>query len=310
MQPDINAVHADQRLTNFSTKIAPDIKNCVWRAIAPVIGVDKKSDTYWTFNQGDQFRINAQVIADGDAPPITGYRLSNDSFACEQYSQGTNLTWAQDKNADAILRMRYNKTTFVTAQTELKIEKDLADAIDTTGVAGTDVTGGSDFTQWNDFDSSTPIDDMQDGIDAIVGASGIFPNVARFGYQTWSKLARNPEVMGVLGAHERAIVTPDLLAEALRLDKIVICQAIYNSTDANQTASYSYIWGKNAHLMYVDPNPGPETATALHTFEWQPFKVRTVPIELNKTDVIERWGWYDQKVVGSNLMYYFYNAVA
>jgi len=310
MQPGIYSVHTDAILTNFSKKIAPNIEDCQWRNIAPIIRVSKKSDNYYTFDQGDRFRITATKIADGDHFPISGFNLSSDSYDCEQFSQGTNLTWAQADNADDVLQLRLEKSQFCTEQTELKMEYDLAAAIDTTNVWGTDVVGTTDFVKWSTYDTSTPVDDFHTGIDTFVGECGKFPNVLVLPYQTWSVLSRHPELLDILGAQERGIIKPELLAQVLNLEKVIICKSIYNSAEENQDASYNYIWGKNALLLYIAPNPGRATATAVHTFEWKPFVVRQVAGEKEKTDYIERYGWYDYKVVASNLGYYFSAAVA
>jgi len=310
MEPGIYSVHTDAILTNFSQKIAPNIEDCQWRNIAPIIPVKKKSDNYVVFNQADRFRINAQKIADGDTFPISGFGYSTDSFSCEQFSQGTNLTWAQAENADDILQLRLEKTQYCVEQTELKMEYDLAAAIDTASAWDNYVTGTTDFIKWNDYDTSTPIDDFHTGIDTFVKSSGKFPNVLVLPYQTWSVLKRHPELLDLLGAHERGKVKTELLADELEVEKIIICKSIYNSTQKGQDADYGFIWGKNALLLYVSPNPGRASATAVHTFAWKPFVVRQVVGEKEKTDYIERYGWYDYKVVASNLGYYFASAVA
>ena len=107
------------------------------------------------------------------------------------------------------------------------------------------------------------------------------------------------------------MVTVQLVAELFEVDRLIIGKAKYNSANKNQTASYSYVWGKDVVLAYVEPQPSLEGVCAWKTFRWRQmstdvgYQVRTYRDEAKGGggEWIEVENSYDEKAVCTDVAY-------
>lgn len=299
-QPTKSMVHVDKPLTNLSIAYRND--EYIWDRIFPVVKVNKESDKYYVFTQGDWFRDEARVRAPGDPVALTGYTLSTDSYACEEYAVGTKLPDRIVQNADQPpLRLRMEKAELVTQRVHLKLERQLASEIWTTGVWGTDNTSATDW----DNASSTPTTDVQTAIDTIALATGKIPNTLVLGYEVWSALKFNSDITDLIKYTQRGVATPQLLAQIWDLDNVIIGRAIYNTSKEGQTPSYSPVWGDNALVCYVAPNPGRMTPSAGYTFMARAPQIGRYYDEETESEIIRCSVILDFVVTGSGLGYFF-----
>jgi len=304
-QPVKQSVYIDKALTNIS--IAYRNRSYIWDQIFPAVRVDKESGKYWVFTQGDWFRDEAAVRAPGDEAPKSGFTLSTSSYNCEEYALATDLPDRTLDNADAALRLRVSKTEFVTDKILLRMERQLASEIFTTGIWGTDNTTATD---WDDTTNSTPIEDVMTAIDTIALATGIEPNTLVLGREVWKALKVHPDIKDVIKYTQKAIPTPDLLAQIWDLERVLIGRAIYNSAAEGATPSYSAVWGKHALVCHVAPNPGLMTPSAGYTFLARPFRVRRWRDDAKEAEIIEASIIVDFVVTGSGLGYFFSSIVS
>ena len=303
-QPVKQSVYIDKALTNIS--IAYKNANYIWNEVFPVVRVDKESGKYWVFTQGDWFRDEAVIRAPGDEAPKSGFTLSTSSYNCVEYALATDIPDRTLDNADAALRLRVSKTEFVTDKTQLRMERQLASEIFTTGVWGTDTTP----TNLWDTSTGTPIEDVMTAIDTIALATGVEPNTLILGREVWKALKTHADIKDVIKYTQKAIPTPDLLAQIWDLDRVLIGRAIYNSADEGATPSYAAIWGKHALVCHVAPNPGLMTPSAGYTFVARPFRVRRWRDDAKEAEIIEASIIADFVITGSGLGYFFSNVVS
>jgi len=314
MIPTKKDLHYDKLLTNLL--IGYRNKKFSWPELSPIINTNgRESDKYATYPKKDWFRNTAEVAAPSGPVPIGGFTVSDDSFTTKEYIQGTTLADQTLQNANEIhkVRTRKNKARWCVNAINIKMEVDLAAVIDTTGAWGTDMTGATsaDSTHciyWSDFDNSTPIDDIEAAKDVIQLSTAEDPNVFFIARPVWTKVKRNPEILDLLGAHERGIATPELLAQAFEFDKVVIGQSIYNSANAAQDEVMTRCWGDNALLLYVTKTPSEEDPTAVYTFQAQDLIIRSWRednINMRKSEVFEASINQGYKVVASDLGYFF-----
>jgi len=311
MKPTKADMHVDKLLTNLL--IGYRNKKYVWSDVAPIVNTNgRTSDKYATYPLADWFRKTAEVAAPSGPVPIGGFSVSTDSFTTSLYIQGTTLADEDVANANEIhkTRIRKNKARWCVDRIEMKMEADLADTIDTTGVWGTDNTTATD---WDDYDNSTPVEDIETARDTIQLNTAEDPNVFLTNRKVWTKLKRNPEILDLLGANERSLATPELLASQFELEKIIIGSALYNSAKEGQTASMSRIWGDNALLLYVTNTPSEQDPTAVYTFQAQPLQIRSWRedgVNMRKSEVFEATINQGYKVVASDLGYFFSSIIS
>ena len=116
------------------------------------------------------------------------------------------------------------------------------------------------------------------------------PNVLVLGGQVWPKLRTNPAVKGYIQSRASTAAGPvplnvelSLVAELLGLERVVVGRAKYNSAQEGATAVSSYIWGKSAALIRVEPNPDPlmtETFGYTYRFGGKAYRNEVIPDRL------------------------------
>lgn len=303
-QPALSAVHVDAALSRIS--IAYKNPAYIWSQAAPTVKVDKESDKYYLFTQGDWFRDEATIRAEGTPAAVSGFTLSTHSYSTVEYALATKLADRILANADAALDLRAAKAAFATDKVQLRMERELAGKVFTTGVWGTDNTTATD---WDD-PASTPLTDVQTAIDTIRTATGQRANTLILGAQTWSKgLKFHADVTDVIKYTQKGIPTPSLLAQIWDLQTVLVGDAIYNTAPEGVTPSYSDIWPDNALVCYLPSAPGLMTPSAMYTFISRPFRVRTWRNEVEEAEYVEASCVADFVVTGSGLGYFFYDLI-
>jgi hypothetical protein len=108
-----------------------------------------------------------------------------------------------------------------------------------------------------------------------------------------------------------------LIAAVLGIGEVIVQMASYNSALEGAAASFGYIHGKSALLLYVPPAPGVNVPSAGYQFVWTGLvgaeggtRVKRFRREEKEADQIEGQLAVDFKVVAPTLGAFFSNAVA
>ncbi|MEI8396209.1 MAG: major capsid protein [Rhodospirillaceae bacterium] len=94
--------------------------------------------------------------------------------------------------------------------------------------------------------ASKPIAQLRDYIETVRRSVGIRPNVAVFSAEAFAALEENPSIVDRFKLSQ-PILTPDLVAALLRLDRVVIAEAVY----ADDNDVFVDVWGNNVILAYA-----------------------------------------------------------
>ncbi len=317
-QPTLNQVHIDKPLTRISVAYLQSQENFVAPRVFPQIPVEKKSDKYFVLTKADWFRDEAKPRPDATESAGSGFAVSNDSYLCEVFAIHKDVGDQLIANADNPLNPRRDATEFVTQRMLIRQEKQWAADFFTTGVWATDVVGGTDFTQWSDQTGSDPISDIELGKETILQNTGFLPNTLVLGYQVFRHLKEHPSILNKIQFVREALIDEQALARIFGVRNLFVARAVENTAAEGATASFSFISGKNALLCYVEPNPGLLRPSAGYTFVWTGISegfgttvaVSRFRMENLKAERVEAQMAWDNKVVGSDLGYFFSAAVA
>lgn len=310
MRPTTSDVHIDTPLQNVSVLYKP--KNFIAEMIAPIVPVIHRSDKYYKFDTGDQFRDTAEYRAPGTAATRHGFGLSTDTYSCEEIAEATTLNDKERRNADSVLRLEIAKTNFVTNKVLLKLERLIAAKCCTTTNWGSNYSTPSNL--WDDYDNSDPIADFETAINTVEENTGELVNKIVISKNVWKKLKHHPQLLERLPSTNLKTATIDTLKSILANDnytniEILIGSAMYNTAKQGQTASFSPIWNKDVFVGSITQAPALETPTALYTFvfpEESTGQIRGLwkwREESIHSDVYECAMDFDCKVVGSDLGY-------
>ncbi|MDX1744985.1 MAG: hypothetical protein R3324_03530, partial [Halobacteriales archaeon] len=248
----------------------------------------------------------------------SGYALTTDSYFCDVFAVHKDVDDQVRANADAALNLERDATEFVTNHLLQKLEQDFVSTFFAASVWGTDKTGGTDFTQFDDV-SSTPIETTRAEITAIAKKTGYKPNTLVMGAEAWQEgWQDHPDVLDRIKYTQTGSVSEDLVARLLGVDRILVAWSVKNTGAEGETASYDFNWGKNMLLCYVPPRPGLNVPSAGYTFTWTGYpgaasngmRMKRFRMEHLAADRVEGEFSYDQKVVASELGTFFSGVVA
>lgn len=317
-QPTSSDVHVDAILTNISVAYIQEQGNFIANRVFPVVPVEKQSDKYFKYNKGDWFRDEAQVRAPATESAGSGYGLTTDNYSTQVYAFHKDVDDQVRANADTPLNPDRDATTFVTQRMLLRQEIDWSSTYFTTGVWATDKTGAVDFTQWSNYTSSDPIEDIEAGKSTILSSTGFMPNVMVLGYDVFRQLRHHPDVVDRIKYTSSEVPAEGILARLFGVDRVLVTRAIKNSGAEGATDSFAQVHGKNAALYYVAPSPGLLTPSAGYQFVWrgvsdgmgQNIGITRFRMPELRADRIEAQMAWDYKVVSSDLGYFFSACVA
>jgi len=311
MQPTPGDVNFDQLLTNISVAYVQDTTRFIFNKVFPIIPVDKSSGTYATYTENDWFRDEAKVRAAGDESEGSGYTISSDTYNCALYAMHKDIADPVRRNAESVFNLDKDATQLVTMKLLLKQEIKWTTDFFATSKWGTDVVGNVGYTKWSNFANSDPMGDVATGKQTVLTNTGFEPNTLVLGYQAFETLKRHPDFVDRVKYSSSDAVTEELLARLLGVNKVFVAKAVKATNIEGATSAYSLVQGDNALLCYVAPNPGLLVPSAGYTFSWnfapvgQGIAIKKIRIEQKEVDRIEGQVAWDNKIIGSDLGYFF-----
>ncbi len=273
--PGASEVHVDGLLTNISI----GYKNEAYIAdqIFPTVLVNKKSDIVPKFYQSDWYRRRAKRLGEREAPPVGGYNVdTSDTYYCHNVGGAHFISDDRLANQDMPFSADRDGVAWVTDGILLEQEYRFVTDFWKTGVWTTDKAGGSDFTKWSTYATSTPIQNIRDYMRIARRLTGKNPNKLVLGDLTYDVLVDHPNMLDRIkysaGSAAPALVSPELIAQLLSLDEVLIGLSQYTtSPEGTDEASVTYtpMWDDDALLLYVPPSPSLFTPAAGYTFTWR-----------------------------------------
>lgn len=314
--PTLNDLHVDTLLTNIS--IAYRNPAYVADLMFPMVQVSKQSNKYPVYTKADWFRNEATRRAPGEEAKRSGYNVdSSNTFYCDNFAHGTDITDEQRAGADDVYKMNLDRagSEYVTDKLQLQREVQWMANFFVTGVWGTSTTPGN---LWDVYASSTPIQDIHDGVETILTNTGKIANTLLLGYNVWNELQDHPNFLDRIKHTERGVLTEELLARIVGVERVVVARAIYTTNlELNTDETYQFVAGKHALLAYVPPRPSLLEPSAGYTFVWDGGFGGAGPQILQRrrdgarhTDVIEGFSWYDQKITAADCGYMWVSIVS
>jgi hypothetical protein len=289
--PELENVHKDQILSNISVQY----RNAalVGTELMPIVGVKKESDIYYIYDsKADQFRIPQTLRAPKTESKTVDWKVTTGTYSCNEHALNDLIDDREKNNADAPLNLEVDTVEFITDILTLGLEMRIKDILEA------NLSANAPSIKWDVYtDGSNPIGDIETGKDAIHAVIFKEPNVLLLGKAVYDKLKHHPDILDRIKYVQKGVVTPELMASVFEIEKVIVAKAGYNTAKEGKTASYSYLWGKNAILAYVEPKPGIKKFSLGYTFQSQPFQTRRARIEVKHSDWFEVGSIQDEKMV-------------
>lgn len=327
MRPTPSEVHVNRPLTSISIAYMQDESGFVADRAFPIIPSDHKSDSYFRYDRSFWLRNDMSKRAPGAESEGSDYGVDTDTFTTEVYALHKDISDQTRANEDSPLSGDLDATEFLAGKALLKKETLFAASFLTTGAWTTDITGvasapgGGQVLQWNDA-SSNPIEDVRTGKRTVKGTTGFSPNKLVLGKAVYDTLCDHPDILDRIKygqtAGAPAMVNANVLAQLFEVDEVLVMESIQNTAVEGATASYSFIGGKKALLLYTPKRAGLRVPSAGYTFAWNQYtgasengvQVSRFRMEPRKSDRVEIEAAFVQKKVAAELGYFWNTIVA
>lgn len=251
----------DPYLTTLSIEYANRPDGYIAKEVFPILDSEKKrTGRYRKFRGDTRFRkYDDEMPKIGHANEIDFNLDTDGTYACvdralevgiadkdrdEFVSQGIDLVEAGMRAlTDSIMIGREYRTMSIVTNT--------------TNMSGyyADLTVANRWDNYTSADSD-PFDDVETMRASIHSSTGGQMNRLLIGRQVFDKVKHHPLVLDRIKYTMAATVnnvTPALLAQAFGVEKVLVGDPLYVTTDEGQTVSLGYIWGKIALGYYVPP---------------------------------------------------------
>lgn len=320
-----SAVHLDQPLTNLTIAYVQDQANFIADKIFPVVGVDRQSDKYYTYDRDNMNRTgDVAKLAPRTEVNRIGLAISNDSYYADVYGLGMDFDEQTLANEDAALDIRAAGAQTLVNRLLIHREEQFASTFFGSGIWGTDNTPTN---LWSDYTNSTPIKDVTNARRTMQLKSGGFkPNTMVVGKEVRDVLINHPDILARLNGgatvSNTALITDAKLAEIFEVENFYVMEAVKNTSVEGVAESNSFIGGDHALLVHGPKGAGKMTPAAGLTFAWNNIPSANnlgITVESYSDDALKRMQVaehiqvkmaYDMKVTGSDLGYFFNQVIA
>jgi hypothetical protein len=324
-QPTLNSVHVDAILTNISVAYMQNRDNFIADKVFPIIPVDKKSDKYFKYTKNDWFRDEAQRRAPATESAGGGYNLSTDTYSADVFAFHKDVPDQIVANADSPLNPLREAAEFVTHRLLLRRELQFVSDFMSPGVWGTTINGtagtataGTFATQWSNYNSSDPIEDIEEAKADILSNTGMEANTLVLGYEVFRQLKNHPDLVDRIKYTSSQTITSEMIAAMFDIPRVIVSKAVKATNLEGATEGYAFATGKTAMLCHVAPSPGLMTPSAGYMFSWtgvsgglgQTIGTSQFRMDSIRADRVEAEIAFDNKVIGADLGYFWNNIVA
>jgi hypothetical protein len=282
-------------------------------AVLPTITVKNQTGKHWIYDRGRFRNTNSKRGQGAPSNEITlnlttGLPYFAEDHALKQFVADEDVDNAMDSSAPFT-----DATENVTERLFIAREIEAASILTSTAVL-TQNTTLSGTSQFSDYSNSDPFAAIETGMATVHAAIYQQPNTLIMGKQVWDKLKHHPDFLERVKYTQKGVISTDLLASLIGVDRIIIGAAGKNTTAEGQTDSMSYIWGKDVILAYINPRIGQKSITLGLTYRWKQRIVERMrgSNEEDRKGTYVRVGndYYDEQLVSALAGYLIKNAVA
>jgi len=296
--PSAKDVHVDTAMSNIAQGFFQNPAGFGAGEVFAEVPVKKKSDRYYKFNKGDLNRDEARERAPGTNSARGGYRVTDEGYNCKENSFEHPVPDEVYENTD-LVQLEAANIQFVTNKLKIRREVKFVESFLATG-AGWDTEAAPAGGQWDA--GNDPIGDLRGQIEAIKQEVGHRANVIAMGSQVWTVLEDHADLIARMKLSDDKVVTPDLLARLLRVEKIVVFDAVYNAADEGIADDMNFIAPKNVLVCYRTATPSILTPSAGYIFSWKdrdgfPVRMDSYYEERPEQTVYRGKTNYDMKIV-------------
>lgn len=266
MQPKTAITRLDLSLTYSEFSLRANRKGFIGLQILRPVIVGKSS--------GDYPKVTIESVlgpiedtrrnADGTYKRSKG-EYEMDSFTTVEHGVEEHVSDSDIEMYGDIMDAEYYARERAINRDLIRLEHDIATTVIDTAVFTGALTGAVS-TPWTTLATSTPITDIDNGIEACRANCGFKPNTLQITDYTLRKMARSAQVQDLLKYSGRDdpknLEMINGIKNLLHIENIVVAEGVKNTADEGQTASFQRLWPTDkAMLCYVSDSQDPKDPT-------------------------------------------------
>lgn len=302
-------LHVDQHLTNVAINYRP--QNLIADMIAPIVPVDKQSNSYPIFSRQEAFSIESTERAPGTEAKKITRSVSSAKYDAVNYALGRDITIEDVANMDQAYR--YELDTGASAYIIGKLGLDWERRV--TNLAVTTASVGSVFvcnSTWGAAGSTAgdPIVGVFQLIEHVQGTTGQRPNSLWYGWKAWNRFRRNYHARNFLQGVNNGggNIRREQVAGLFEVGRVIVSDALYHTANEGQSAyTLDNAMADQVIAYYAPTAPSREEPSWFYSFRWQnpqlpaPLTVFRHPYDSRKQiETIEAGYYQDEIVVGAD----------
>lgn len=318
--PKLSDVYVNRPLSDLSVAWAQDQSGYIADIVFPPISSEHASGSYYEFPRAAWLRDEAKKRAPCTESVGGDYDLITRDYSTCNFAYHKDICDDVVDNADAALNLEREAAMFVAMKMLLRKDSEWAQAYFQTGVWSSDVDVSAG-TRW-DQPGATPIADLRAAICDQGLLTGFEPNTLVLARKTYNALLDSADFLNRVQfgqVNNPSMVSTDLMAAVLGIDRVVVAHAIRNVAAESKpdTESNEHILAEGALLTYSAPNPGLMTPSAGYTFNWTGRRgagqngMRTLRFEMPHLRAMRIEGEvaFEHKLVSADMGTYFFNTL-
>lgn len=301
-------LHIDQNLTNVALAYRP--AGMIADMIAPIVPVDKETNVYPVFLQGEALARHSTLRARNTQAQRITRSVSSGNYACKNYALAYDQPIEDRANMDAAYAYQLDIGATTAVLDGLYLDWDCR-VLQQVGSASNVSTGFLTGSSWIGATNGDPISQIWKMFEQVQTTTAYKPNSLLFGWKAWNYFRRNANARNyVLGTNNGGgAVTRRAAQEAFEVERFLVSEAFYNSANEAQAQNLVNTFPADAVLAYYAPaSPSRDTPSFMYSFRWTapglpaPLVVERHPYDSkSKNDSIEAGYYQDEKITASAL---------
>ena len=295
-------VHINTPLNNVAIAYRPN--SMIADQIAPVVNVNKQSDSFYKWEIADAFRIWESKRAPATEANVMERNMSSDTYYAKNYALKDRIPYEDIENADAGMLFTERSSRIMSIKDALMLDMEQRVALKCTSgsnVGSYSATGSA----WDDYANSDPILDIETGILNVEDSTGYRPNSILLSRKAWRHLRNNTTLIGrIFGEQSRKVVKPADIADLFELERVLVGGALYNTAARNQTATLSPLWSDDVLIYYAPKTARKDAPSFMYSFRWNKIsnmQAYIYQLPKSKAEEIELAYYQDEKITASAL---------
>lgn len=319
--PTLASTHYDMPLSNISIAYMQEDDAYIAHKVFPIVPVESRAGFYWKYDRGEWLKAQAKKRADVTESAGSGFTVTQDTYATDVYAFHQDVGAQITADLTFPMNLLSDAAKFVAKVMLNTQEIDFANAFFKTGVWGTDLTGhattntGSNFIQFSNYSTSTPVATIDRAKDFVEGTTGYKVNTMVMGKDVFNVLKEHPAIIDRIKYTTADVVTEQLLAKYFGVERVFVGNTLKNTAAEGQADSISRVYSDGILLTHTAAAPGLLTPSAGYTFAWNGYAglgagTYQIPQPNTKATRVETEAAWSNKVVAADLGVFLTDVIA